>query len=104
MTKYKVGDKVRIKKGLIHENYYGGVQYIDAMYYSHPVTIRKVCDGPIISFYYIAECPYNWLYSSVMFEDVVIPTSIFENDNDVDKKLHLKVNKNSKYVQFNFNN
>ena len=44
--KYKVGDKVRVRKDLVPGNYYGGVYYVDAMdeLKNKEVIITKVGD------------------------------------------------------------
>ena len=44
--KYKVGDKVRVRKDLVPDNYYGGVYYVDAMdeLKNEEVIITKVGD------------------------------------------------------------
>ena len=44
--KYKVGDKVRVRKDLVPDNYYGGVYYVDAMdeLKNKEVIITKVGD------------------------------------------------------------
>ena len=44
--KYKVGDKVRVRKDLVADNYYGGVYYVDAMgeFKNKEAIITKVGD------------------------------------------------------------
>ena len=44
--KYKIGDKVRVRKDLVPDNYYGGVYYVDAMdeLKNKEVIITKVGD------------------------------------------------------------
>ena len=44
--KYKVGDKVRVRKDLVPDNDYGGVYYVDAMdeLKNKEVIITKVGD------------------------------------------------------------
>ena len=44
--KYKIGDKVRVRKDLVADNYYGGVYYVDAMgeFKNKEAIITKVGD------------------------------------------------------------
>ena len=64
--KYKVGDKVRIRRDLKTLEVYGGQLFIEQMekYKGMPVTISKVFSDT----YYIKEDEENWCWTDEMFE------------------------------------
>jgi len=76
MGKYKIGDKVLIRKGLKPDEHYGEdyVLYINKMYIEGPVTIKSL--SCFNNSYYILECPEHWLYA----EEMLMP---FESESPV---------------------
>ena len=64
--KYKVGDKVRIRRDLKTLEVYGGQLFIEQMekYKGMPVTISEVFSDT----YYIKEDEENWCWTDEMFE------------------------------------
>ncbi len=70
MGKYKVGDKVRVRKDLVVGAYYGGQLFADDMerLCGKKVTIESVRDEGV---YRIVEYDYNW--TDEMFEDINKP-------------------------------
>jgi hypothetical protein len=78
-TKYKVGDKVRVRTDLVEYGTYGGVTYVDEMgkWAGDVVTISRINKN---GHYEIAEDKEDedsdkWTWSDEMFEDVSdIPT------------------------------
>ena len=65
--KYKVGDKVRIRKDLIVDKEYGNESFVIGMkgMLGKTVTIDSVNEG--VELYRIRECGFNW--TEEMFED-----------------------------------
>lgn len=65
--KYKVGDKVRIRKDLIVDEIYGNESFVTGMkgMCGKVVTIDSVNEG--VELYRIKECGYNW--TEEMFEE-----------------------------------
>lgn len=76
-TKYKVGDKVRVRTDLVEYGTYGGITYVDEMgkWAGDVVTISRINKS---GHYEIAEDQEGdkWTWSDEMFEGVVsdIPT------------------------------
>jgi hypothetical protein len=66
-TKFKVGDKVRVKTGLIHNEYYSGVRFDNGMnnFMGEIVTIKE---NPEYSNWIDVEETRNWSFSEDMFE------------------------------------
>lgn len=70
MGKYKVGDKVRVRKDLVVGVYYGDKLFVEDMekLCGQKVTIESVRDEGV---YRIVEYDYNW--TDEMFEDINKP-------------------------------
>lgn len=87
--KYKVGDKVRVRRDLVVDESYGGVCFVKNMAHwrGHIVTISRIGDY----FYKIEETsnPFDYNWSDEMFEDVSddIKSSEITVKNLLDKTL-----------------
>lgn len=68
MTKFKVGDKVRVRKDLEAHKIYGSNSFTDSMAYmkGETATISEIIGNE----YRIKECGYNW--TDEMFENNLI--------------------------------
>lgn len=66
-TKYKVGDKVRVRKDLVHGKVYGGQTFYMDDWKGKIVTISSVNSN---GYYEIAEEDDKWWWTDEMFEDV----------------------------------
>ena len=86
--KYKVGDKVRVRKDLIIDNVYGKHIFVVGMkpYVGKTMTISRVNKHS----YYFIEDKNNWCWSDEMLEDVA-SISIFIKGNKVIAKKDGKV-------------
>lgn len=87
MAKYKVGDKVLVRKDLIVDNLYGGVDFIDDMEYlkGKICTISNVIDQDIVDIYELVEdnkysTKYSW--TEEMLEPVETE-NVVKNLNDL---------------------
>lgn len=79
--KYKIGDKVRIRRDLKTLEVYGGQLFIEQMdkYKGMPVTISKVFSNT----YYIKEDNEDWCWTDEMFEA--------ENELTAEEAIRLRV-------------
>jgi hypothetical protein len=69
--KYKIGDRVRVRKDLVHGKAYGGQTFYMDDWKGKVVTISSVTHG----YYEIADDKDEWWWSDEMFEDVAdVPT------------------------------
>jgi len=116
MARYRIGDKVLIKKDLVNRRYYGNIVYLNAMYIKGPVTIREVHSS---KYYFIYE-KKSYLYSEDMFEPYTalnifplpeqinksiltkIKEYLFSSKSKKTIPLILNVNKHKRKILFNF--
>lgn len=84
--KYKVGDKVRVRKDLKVDKCYGDDRFISEMkkYLGKTVTISCIVGNK----YYIAEDGEEWYWTDEMFEDTL---TILVKNNKVIAKMGNKV-------------
>lgn len=77
--KFKVGDKVRVRKDLETNKKYGSMTYVEGMgkMKGKTVTIKEVC----LNSYWIEEFDYNW--TDEMFEEKVDFTKSDLKDGDI---------------------
>lgn len=86
MSKFNVGDKVRVRKDLVMYKPYGGQLFVDGMVELRGkiVTIKCVAD----SFYCVEEdkniCPYSWT-------DEMLETVVTNWDKVKEEAMKLKV-------------
>jgi hypothetical protein len=70
--KYKIGDRVRVRKDLVHGKVYGGQSFYMDDWKGKVVTISSVNSH---GYYEIADDKDEWWWSDEMFEDVSdVPT------------------------------
>ena len=71
-NKFKVGDKVRVRKGLVPDKYYGGVRCASAMARMGGAVLTIDCVES--DYYEVKECVFGW--SDEMLEPVTIKKTL----------------------------